>query len=157
MNPLAQELNQIIEGQSPYLMEMLSAVGRNLFFPKGILTQSAEAKEKAHQINATAGIAREKGRTMVLEAVTAFVKTIQPSEAFTYAPSYGIPELRHFWQTAVFEKNPSLADKAISLPVVTNGITHGVSTVADVWVDPGDVIIVPDMMWGNYNMIFNVR
>jgi aspartate/methionine/tyrosine aminotransferase len=157
MNPLAQELNQVIEGQSAHLMEMLSAVGRNLFFPKGILTQSAEAKEKAHQINATAGIAREKGRTMVLEAVTELVKTIQPSEAFTYAPSYGIPELRQFWQKALFKKNPSLAGKTISLPIVTNGITHGVSTVADVWTDPGDVVIVPDMMWGNYNMIFNVR
>jgi aspartate/methionine/tyrosine aminotransferase len=25
------------------------------------------------------------------------------------------------------------------------------------WVDPGDVIILPDKMWGNYNMIFAVR
>jgi aspartate/methionine/tyrosine aminotransferase len=25
------------------------------------------------------------------------------------------------------------------------------------WVDPGDVIILPDKMWGNYNLIFSVR
>ena len=41
--------------------------------------------------------------------------------------------------------------------MVTNGITHGISVFADVWVDPGDVVILPDMMWGNYNMILNVR
>jgi aspartate/methionine/tyrosine aminotransferase len=55
------------------------------------------------------------------------------------------------------EKNPSLAGRNISLPVVTNAITHGLSVVSDMWVDPGDVIILPDKMWGNYNMIFAVR
>jgi aspartate/methionine/tyrosine aminotransferase len=46
---------------------------------------------------------------------------------------------------------------AISMPVVTCGVTHAASVFADMWVDPGDVIIVPDLMWGNYNMIFQVR
>jgi aspartate/methionine/tyrosine aminotransferase len=41
--------------------------------------------------------------------------------------------------------------------VVTNGITHGVSTTADMWTDPSDVVVVPEMMWGNYNMIFRVK
>ena len=41
--------------------------------------------------------------------------------------------------------------------MVTCGITHAISMFADVWLDPGDVVILPDMMWGNYNMIFNVR
>ncbi|NNK86450.1 MAG: aminotransferase class I/II-fold pyridoxal phosphate-dependent enzyme, partial [Desulfobacterales bacterium] len=45
----------------------------------------------------------------------------------------------------------------ISLPVVTCGITHGISLFADIWVDPGDVVILPDMMWGNYNLILSVR
>ena len=47
--------------------------------------------------------------------------------------------------------------KDISLPVVTCGITNGVSIFADVWIDPGDVVIIPDMMWGNYSMILSVR
>ena len=54
----------------------------------------------------------------------------------------------------MFEKNPVLNNKKISLPVVTSGITHAISVFADIWVDPGDVIVVPNMMWGNYNMIF---
>ena len=52
MNPIAQTLNQNIEKGNSYLMEMLSDIGKNLFFPKGILSQSAEAKEKAYKLNA---------------------------------------------------------------------------------------------------------
>ena len=52
MNPLAKELNETIEKGNPHLMEMMSDIGKKLFFPKGILTQSAEAKEKAHKLNA---------------------------------------------------------------------------------------------------------
>jgi aspartate/methionine/tyrosine aminotransferase len=55
------------------------------------------------------------------------------------------------------EKNPSLLGKSVSLPVVTCGITHGIATFADIWTSPGDVIILPEMMWGNYTMIFSVR
>jgi hypothetical protein len=53
MNPLAVELNDVIQKANIHVYEMLSQVGKNLFFPKGILTQSAEAKEKAHKFNAT--------------------------------------------------------------------------------------------------------
>ena len=60
MNPIAQDLNRIIEQGNPHLLEMLSDVGKNLFFPKGILSQSAEAKEKAYKLNATIGIATEQ-------------------------------------------------------------------------------------------------
>jgi len=59
MNPLATELNDIIRKANPDIYEMLSNVGKHLFFPKGILSQSAEAKEKAHKFNATIGMATE--------------------------------------------------------------------------------------------------
>jgi aspartate/methionine/tyrosine aminotransferase len=29
--------------------------------------------------------------------------------------------------------------------------------VSDMWADPGDVVILPNMIWGNYNMILNLR
>ena len=157
MNPLAQELNDTIQKANVHIYEMLSEVGKKLFFPKGILTQSAEAKEKAHRFNATAGMATEKGRTMHLPSVMAMIDGLEPEESITYAPSFGIMPLREAWKEEIIEKNPSLAGKNISLPIVTNAITHGISVVADMWVDPGDVIILPDKMWGNYNMIFAVR
>ncbi len=157
MNPIAKQINQTIEKGNPHLMEMLSSIGQNLFFPKGILSQSAEAKEKAYKFNATAGIAKEKGKTMHLDSVMTVLKGIRPRESLTYAPAFGLPDLRQFWREKLYEKNPSLVGKMISLPVVTSGITHGVSVFADIWIDPDDIIILPEMMWGNYNMIFSVR
>lgn len=157
MNPLAEQLNQTLKSAAPHVYDMLSDVGKKLFFPKGILSQSAEAKEKAHAINATIGIAKEGGRTMHFDTVMASINNIRPSQSLTYAPSFGIPELRKQWQVEMMDKNPSLTGKTVSQPVVTCGITHGIATFADVWTNPGDVIILPAMMWGNYSMIFSVR
>jgi len=157
MNPIAQELNENIRRINIHVFEMLSAVGKQLFFPKGILSQSAEAKEKANRFNATIGMATERGQTMYLPSVMGMLKGVTPEEALTYAPSFGLPSLRQAWKESMYQKNPSLAGKGISLPITTNAITHGLSVVSDMWVDPGDAIILPDMMWGNYNMVFSVR
>ena len=157
MNPIAEELNGIIQNGNPQVYDMLSTVGKNLFFPKGILSQSAEAKGKAHRFNATIGMATEKGDTMFLPSVMAMLNDISPAEALTYAPSFGIMPLREAWKEEMVRKNPSLEGQDISLPVTCNAITHCLSVVSDMWVDPGDVIILPDKMWGNYNLIFGVR
>ena len=157
MNPIASELNETIVQGNEHIYEMLSNVGKELFFPKGILSQGAEAKEKAHKFNATIGMATEKGRTMHLSSIMAMVKGLAPRQALTYAPSFGIMPLRETWRNSLYSKNSSLTGEKISLPVVTHAITHGLSVVSDMWVDPGDVIILPDKMWGNYNLIFSVR
>ena len=157
MNELAKELNKVIKESNPYIYEMLSNMGKNLFFPKGILSQSAEAKEKAHKINATIGIAKQGKNVMSLPSIACFVDNIEPNDFLTYAPSFGIFELRKKWKEMIYEKNKSLENKKISLPIVTSGITHAVSTFADLWIDPDDTVILPLMMWGNYNMIFNIR
>ena len=157
MNPIAEELNTIIENGNPHVYDMLSSVGKNLFFPKGILSQSAEAKEKAHRFNATIGMATEKGDTMFLPSIMDMLNDISPAEALTYAPSFGIMPLRKAWKEEIYRKNPSLKGKETSLPVTCNAITHCLSVVSDIWVDPDDVIILPDKMWGNYNLIFGVR
>ena len=157
MNPIAEELNRIVQNGNRHVYEMLSGVGKQLFFPKGILSQSAEAKEKAHKFNATIGMATEKGDTMYLPSIMSMLHDISPREALTYAPSFGIMPLREAWKNEIYRKNASLAGKEISLPVTCNAITHALSVVSDMWVDPDDVIILPDKMWGNYNLIFGVR
>jgi len=157
MNAIAQELNTIIKGSNPHIFEMMSDMGKALFFPKGILSQSAEAKAKANKINATIGIARQGDSVVSLSSITQYIQGIEPDHYLTYAPSFGIPALREQWKKGLYKKNPSLENQAISLPVVTSGITHGVSIVSDMWIDKGDVIVLPDMMWGNYNMTFCVR
>jgi aspartate/methionine/tyrosine aminotransferase len=157
MNAIADELNKTIIESNPHIYEMLSDMGKALFFPKGILSQSAEAKTKADKINATIGIAKEGNSVLSLSSVTQYIQGIEPDAYLPYAPSFGIPALRERWKKSLYAKNPSLKDQTISLPVVTSGITHGVSVLSDVWVNKGDIIVLPDMMWGNYNMTFCVR
>ena len=158
MNPIAKDLNKIIKAGNSHLMEMLSKTGRRLYFPKGILSQSAEAREMAYdKYNATIGIATEDRHTMHLKTVMSYVNNLRPSEALRYAPSFGIPGLRKSWKQDMIEKNTSLKDKLISLPVVTNGITHGISVFSDMFIDPDDVLIFPDKLWGNNVLIMSVR
>lgn len=156
MDPLANQLNAVLSSENNGTFSLLSEVGKNLFFPKGILTQSAEAKEKAYKINATIGIAREKGRIMFLPSTMKGMNHA-PEDTLSYASSFGLMGLRKAWRDALLEKNPSLRGKNFSMPVVTCGITHAISLFAEMWCSPGDTVILPDMIWGNYNLIMNVR
>jgi aspartate/methionine/tyrosine aminotransferase len=153
INPQAEELNDKIRKANPAVMEMLSERGKAAFFPKkGILGQTAEAKGK--DINATIGIALEEdGSPMRLNSVASSIN-LEPKDAFPYAPSFGKPELRGKWKSMLYEKNPSLEGKEISLPVVTNALTHGLSMAGYLFANAGDTIIVPDLFWGNYKLIF---
>lgn len=153
LNPLAEELNEKISKANPIVMEMLSDKGKAIFFPfKGILGQSAEAKGK--KINATIGIALEDdGSPMRLNSIASNVN-LNPRDIFPYASSYGKQELREKWKEMIYEKNPLLDGKEISLPVVTNALTHGLSMAGYMFVNPGDKVIIPDMLWGNYKLIF---
>ena len=156
MNPLAVELNDQIKAINPNILEMLSDLGKNFFFPKGILTQSAEAKEKAHKFNATIGIATEKGGPMYLQCIQDKLSGFDPKDIFPYAPPAGKPELRSLWREKMLSENPSLRNKNFSNPIVTNALTHGLSIVGDMFVDAGDHLVLPEMLWGNYNLTFGV-
>ncbi len=151
MNPQAEELNQIIRQKSPAVYDMLSERGKNIFFPKkGILGQTAEAK--GTRINATIGAAIEDdGTPMRLETIASKID-LDPSLVFPYAPSFGRPDLRSKWKSMIYEKNPSLGKTEMSLPVVTNALTHGISMAGYLFADAGDEVVVPSLFWGNYNL-----
>ena len=157
MNPLAIALNKQLEKESSAALDLLSRLGKNLYFPKGILTQSAEAKTKAYKFNATIGIATENGAPMYLPCIHEKLAAFNPADLYSYAPPAGKPELRKLWREKMLKDNPSLAGKVFGDPIVTNALTHGLSIVADLFVDEGDKIIMADMMWGNYNLTFGVR
>lgn len=152
MNPQAEGLNKIILDANPAVFAMLSERGKNIFFPKkGILGQTADAKNT--KINATIGAAIEDdGSPMRLEALASKVN-MDPKYVFPYAPSYGRLDLRERWQELLVDKNPDLVEKSISLPLVTNALTHGMSMVAYMFGDASDEMIVPNHFWGNYNLI----
>ncbi|MFW6310258.1 MAG: aminotransferase class I/II-fold pyridoxal phosphate-dependent enzyme [Prolixibacteraceae bacterium] len=151
MNLQAEELNVVIKEKSSIVYELLSERGKNIFFPKkGILGQTAEAK--GTKINATIGAAIEDdGTPMRLETIASKI-SLDPSLVFPYAPSFGRPDIRAKWKSMIYEKNPSLKDKELSVPVVTNALTHGISMAGYLFIDPGDEVIVPNLFWGNYNL-----
>lgn len=146
-------LNEVIQKVNSSVFELLSERGKNIFFPKlGILAQSAQAKGK--EINATIGEAVEDdGHSMHLPQFDKLVN-LPDSAVFPYAPSFGKPDLRSSWKSFIYKKNPSLEDTLISLPIATNGITHALSISAYLFVDEGDTVIVPDLFWENYSLIF---
>ncbi|SDE44611.1 Aspartate/methionine/tyrosine aminotransferase [Paenibacillus sp. UNCCL117] len=158
MNPLAQKLNETIGLENPYVYEMLSELGRQIYFPKeGILSQSAEAKAKAKKFNATIGTALENGQPMHLKVIQDTLSAYQPKDIYEYAPPAGKPELRSAWRAKMLEENPSLQGKGLGNPIVTNALTHGLSIVADLYAGPGDAVIIPDKNWENYELTFGIR
>ena len=86
MNILAEELNNTLSDSVAY--GFLSPVGRRMYFPKGIVAQSDEAKEKAKKFNATVGLATEKGQPFYLQDIYSQFKegALKPAEVFSYAP-----------------------------------------------------------------------
>lgn len=157
MHEIAQKLNEEIREANLYIYELLSDLGKELYYPKGILTQSAEASKKAFRYNATIGIATEDGHPMYLPVIHNNLSAFEPSELYTYAPPAGKLELRKLWQQKMLKENPSLRGRRTSLPIVTNALTHGLSIIADLFINPGDALVLPDKNWGNYNMIFGTR
>lgn len=155
MNPLAKSLNEVLEANNPCILEMLSSTGKKMFMPKGILSQSAEAKEKATKFNATIGISTAKGEPMYLESMFKRFQGIHPKKLFTYAPATGLPELRELWAKKIRTENPSLKDVQMSNPVVCNALTNGLVTAGELFLDKGEFVVLPDKFWGNYRLMFN--
>lgn len=154
MNPQAQALNDIILQENPAVFELLSEKGKTIFFPKkGILGQSADAKES--EINATIGAAVEDDGTPMRLKVIEDKIDIDPALAFPYAPSFGRPDIRNKWKEMIYAKNPSLDGVELSLPVVTNALTHGISMMGYMFLDAGESVISPNLFWGNYNLTLN--
>ncbi len=149
MNPLASQLNKALGSAAAFL----SREGRRMYFPYGgILGQGAEAKTCA--INATVGMAfEEDGSPVVMDCFANQIKLGRKS--FLYAGSFGLPQLRARWKELQIAKNPSLKGVTYSNPVVTHALTHGIRIVAELFADPSDRLVAPDLFWDNYALIFS--
>ncbi|MGB0647554.1 MAG: aminotransferase class I/II-fold pyridoxal phosphate-dependent enzyme, partial [Bradymonadia bacterium] len=150
LHSIAAQINQSI---SPDIMNTLSELGTRAYFPKsGILGQSADAKQCG--INATIGIALEDdGNPMCLGTVSKQT-TLIAGNLVPYAPSYGLPALRAEWRRRMLSVNPSLNETVVSNPVVTCALTHALSVVGQLLIKPGGILVLPDLFWGNYRLIF---
>ena len=161
LNPLAIELNKQIQNAAPAVSALLSKLGKRIYLPRGILSQTAEANTKAHRFNATRAIALDfslQGSDMMHLAVSReFVPALPLESIYGYAPVLGQRELRDAWRTHLLKENPSLTEATLSLPIVTSGMTHGFSLLAELFTDSGDTLVLPDKIWGNYRLIFQTK
>lgn len=155
MNPLAQSLNSTLEPTVVY--RLLSELGKRMFFPKGIVAQSAEATAKATRFNATVGMAVGKGQPIMLPSLQKLVPALSSKEAVGYAPTGGVASLRELWKKQMLKKNPRLRDGRFSLPMVIPGLTSGIFQAEELFLDPGDEVLIADMFWGNYRLVIEGR
>lgn len=153
LNSQAVELNRTIKAQNSAVYELLSRKGKAIYFPKmGILAQGNAAKGK--EINATIGTAYEDdGQPMILPSLANRL-LLDTKDAFPYAASDGLKSLRDKWLELIRVKNPSLGNQPISTPVVTCGVTNGLSTVGYLFVEEGEKVIVSDLYWENYDLVY---
>ena len=106
INPLAQELNDALKGTTPG--ELLSDVGTRLYFPKGIIAQSAEAKKLGKTANGTIGTTVVEGKPIMLPSIKKYVPDLTSSELVGYAPTAGNPFMRAKIQKKFFKGDPGL-------------------------------------------------
>lgn len=157
MNTLALELNREIQEENPVVYEFLSSFGQSIYYPKGILSQSAEAKQKAQKFNATLGIATDSQGPLSLPSFDAYFNHLDKKEIYNYSPSFGNQALREAWKKRMVKLNPALTLMNISTPVVTAGLTQGHSLVCELFFAKEDKVILPNQIWGNYRLLYQVR
>ena len=155
MNKLAVELNETLKGSCAG--RLMSALGNRLYFPNGIIAQSAEAKKSATRANATIGMAFQQGKPLILSAAAEATPGLSAAESVVYAPTAGTEPVRQLWKDALLKKNPSLKAGDFGLPSLAPGITAGLSYTADLFLDKGQTIITSDPSWDNYSLIFEAR
>ncbi len=153
MNELAVELNDVLENCT--IGQSLSSYGKRMYFPKGIVAQSAQAKAKATNHNATVGQAFVNKTPLYLSSIyDCFDESkMSPADIFTYAPGAGIPELRDLWLKDMLLKNPTLVGKKTSRPIVTSGLTHAISILLRMFLDSNEELLLPNLFWDNYDLI----
>ncbi|WP_251518373.1 MULTISPECIES: aminotransferase class I/II-fold pyridoxal phosphate-dependent enzyme [Staphylococcus] len=155
MNPLALDLNEKLSKSNPNVADMLSDLGKLIYYPKGILSQSAEAKSTKY--NATIGMATYSDRKMYADTLNDVFHHLEPDEIFPYAPPQGLESLRDLWQQKMLKENPDLKKEDFSRPIATNALTHGLSIVGDMFADSGDTLLLPTHNWGNYKLVYSTR
>lgn len=155
LNPLAQELNERLKDS--VAGALLSEEGLRMYFPKGIIAQSEEAKKGASKANGTIGMTIIDGKPAILPSVQKSVPSLDARSLVAYAPTAGQKEFRTIWQKQIIDKNPLLKTKKISLPVVVPGLTAGLSYIADLFIDEKKPLVAPDPSWDNYALITEAR
>ncbi len=155
-DPIA-EINATIELESPAMSAALSPLGRRAALPDDILSQSYEARGTTY--NGTIGLITDgRGGALPLPSIAEVLSTLPEADldrALLYSKVLGIPEVREAWRR--WQRRNVAESKVSSLPVVTDGLSHGLSLCADLFGGEGRVVAVPAPFWGNYKQTFGTR
>lgn len=155
INPLAKSLNDKLENSTAWAL--MSEMGKRMYFPNGIISQGGEAATGASFANGTIGMTVTNKVPVMLPSYAKNVPNFTPQETVAYAKTAGHPDLRKIWKEKIIEKNPSLADKKFSMPILVPGLTAALSYVSDLFVDTDKPLLAPDPCWDNYELITCAR
>lgn len=151
----ADRLNAILEARAPGLAACLSPLGRQAAFPKGIPFQAGQAKSA--RLNATIGqVTDGAGSPLPLPTMAAAAGDLDAKTCFLYSPQPGHTEVRELWQALQLRRAGRTEAKS-TLPFATHGLSHGLSLVADLFVDADTTVVLPAPSWGNYRLLFGMR
>lgn len=156
----SSQVNAALERETPALFRALSPLGRRAFFPPDIPFQAGQARGK--KLNGTIGQITDghpgghPGAIRVSALAEAFRLSQEDLDrALLYSPVEGIPEVRRRWRDWQRRTvDPSLPS---TLPLVTAGLSHGLSLLADLFGGEGKAVAIPRPFWGNYRQAFAVR
>ena len=153
----AAAVNQAIQEASPALFDLLSPLGKRVVFPNDIPFQAAQARGKT--FNATIGQITDGANipipvTSVMKGLSGLAESYR-NPAVLYSPGLGFPSLRQAWR-AWHRRNVNEGIRS-TLPMVTVGLSHGLSILADLFSGPGRAVVLPQPFWGNYRHCFELR
>lgn len=148
-------------------MKTFSDTGRSMLLPQGIFHWSGRAGKEA-DINATIGTACGKASDIIPGASDAFItfylpavvekmKALSPEQIFPYAPIGGLPAFRNKWREWVVAKTQPhfpYDEKLLGRPLVVPGVSPALFYLADLFLSPGEAMVIPDKRWENYDHIF---
>lgn len=150
MTPL--ELDALLQDGHPGARRLLSPLGQRAAMPLGIPQQSEQARGVLR--NATIGeITDAKGLPLALPSIARHFSGFADTTMLRYAPQAGLAALRQAWLSRLALP----AGTPASIPVVTTGITHGLSLCADLFTGPGVPVVIGAPYWDNYALIFTMR
>ena len=152
----AEKINDLLNQKLSVFYSFLSKRGKRIYFPSsGIMAQIKQIKNS--KINASIGIALDdKKWAFNLDSVSSHL-SLHVDNVFPYAPSFGVKNFRELWLDKILKQNPSINASNITTPIITSGLTHGIKICADLFCDEGQEVLVADLFWGNYKLIFEVN
>ncbi|MDD4082208.1 MAG: aminotransferase class I/II-fold pyridoxal phosphate-dependent enzyme [Sphaerochaetaceae bacterium] len=151
MNKEANQLNKEIEKTIFY--QGMSEYGKSVYFPKGIVWQAEEAKEKSGKYNATVGLSRINGKPFYQKRLLSNFTRFEENQVVCYAPCTGEMKLRKLWKKDLIKKNPLLETQEFSLPIVTSGLTHALSICTRLFIGSDDTVLIGGPYWDNYDLL----